>query len=73
MWSKLGILLVTQSAQISKFIGVKQFQEVPSQPRGISVCQTFLGKMNVSSCTTYFIARIDEYKLLQQSKLNYIK
>lgn len=42
-------------------LSVNHFQEVPSQQKGISECQTFLGNMSVSFCTTYFTARIDEH------------
>lgn len=42
-------------------ISVNHFQEVPSQQKRISECQTFLGNMSVSFWTTYFIARIDEH------------
>lgn len=73
MWLKLGIFLVIQAVQISEFVSVEQFQEVPFQPKGISVLQTFLGKMNISSCTTKFFARIDEHCLLQQNRLNHSK
>lgn len=52
MWFKLGIVLVTQVVQISKLLSVKQFQEVPFQPEGISVLQILPGKMNISSCIT---------------------
>lgn len=47
MWLKLGIVLITQAVQISKFLSLKQFQKVPIQPKGISVLQAFLGEMNI--------------------------